>query len=71
MIKKTSLNQSCGRDSEFIIGAFLKSFSIHKSSIGLFYICHLNTIGDHWDKYKRRSLINVNAVCVIISLCYN
>ena len=27
MIKKTSSNQSCGRDSEYITGAFLKSFS--------------------------------------------
>ena len=31
MIKKTSSNQPCGRDSEYtgIIGAFLKSFSIY------------------------------------------
>ena len=28
MIKKTSSNQPCGRDCEYIIGAFLKSFSI-------------------------------------------
>ena len=28
MIKKTSSNQPCGRDSEYITGAFLKSFSI-------------------------------------------
>ena len=28
MIKKTSSNQPCGRDSEYIIAAFLKSFSI-------------------------------------------
>ena len=28
MIKKTSSNQPCGRDSEYIIGVFLKSFSI-------------------------------------------
>ena len=27
-MKKTSSNQPCGRDSEYIIGAFLKSFSI-------------------------------------------
>ena len=30
MIKKTSSNQPCERDSEYIIGAFLKSFSIYK-----------------------------------------
>ena len=29
MIKKTSSNQPCGRDSEYIIGVFLKSFSIY------------------------------------------
>ena len=34
MIKKTSSNQSCGRDSEYVTGAFLKSFSIHLA-IGL------------------------------------
>ena len=28
MLKKTSSNQPCGRDSEYISGAFLKSFSI-------------------------------------------
>ena len=28
MILKATSNQSCGRDSEYIIGAFLKSFSI-------------------------------------------
>ena len=28
MIKKTSSNQPCGRYSEYITGAFLKSFSI-------------------------------------------
>ena len=28
MIKKTSLNQLCGKDVEYITGAFLKSFSI-------------------------------------------
>ena len=28
MIEKTSSNQPCGRDSEYIIGVFLKSFSI-------------------------------------------
>ena len=27
-MKKPSSNQPCGRDSEYIIGAFLKSFSI-------------------------------------------
>ena len=27
-MKKTSSNQPCGRDSEYINGAFLKSFSI-------------------------------------------
>ena len=29
MIKKTFSNQPCGRDSEYINGAFLKSFSIY------------------------------------------
>ena len=29
MIKKTSSNQPCGRDSEYITGAFLKSLSIY------------------------------------------
>ena len=28
--KKTSSNQPCGRDSGYIIGAFLKSFSIER-----------------------------------------
>ena len=28
MIKKTSSNQPCGGDSEYLTGAFLKSFSI-------------------------------------------
>ena len=28
MIKKASSNPPCGRDSEYIIGSFLKSFSI-------------------------------------------
>ena len=27
--KKTSSNKPCGRDSEYIIGAYLKSFSIY------------------------------------------
>ena len=31
--KKTSSNQPCGRDSENIIGAFLKSFSIFCTQI--------------------------------------
>ena len=31
MIKKTPLNQACGKDSEYIIGGFQKSFSIDKS----------------------------------------
>ena len=29
MIKKTSSNEPCGRDSENIIGVFLKSFTIY------------------------------------------
>ena len=29
MVLKTSSNQPCGRDSEYITGAFLKSFSIY------------------------------------------
>ena len=38
ILKKTSSNHPCGRDSEYIIGAFLKSFSIEiyfKSHISL------------------------------------
>ena len=31
MIKKTSSNQPCGRDNEYMTGAFLKSFSIDKA----------------------------------------
>ena len=37
MIKKTSSNQLCGRDSEYLIGAFIKSFSILLLKL-LFYI---------------------------------
>ena len=33
MILKTSSNQPCGRDSEYITDAFLKSFSIHTISL--------------------------------------
>ena len=40
MIKKTASNQSCGRDSEYMTGAFLKSFSIHK-----FARFHVSTLG--------------------------
>ena len=40
MIKKTSSNQPCGKDSEYITGAFLKSFSI----FFLFYSPTLNII---------------------------
>ena len=32
MIRKTSSNQPCGRDSEYLTGAFLKSFSINSIS---------------------------------------
>ena len=35
MLKKTSSNQPCGKDSEYIIGAFLKSFSIYDVVISL------------------------------------
>ena len=37
MIKKTSSNKPCGRGSEYIIGAFLKSFSIESNSDVLQY----------------------------------
>ena len=39
MIKKTSSNQPRGRDSEYITGAFLKSFSILTTS-GLSILLH-------------------------------
>ena len=38
MIKKTSPNQPCGRDSEYIIGAFLKSFCIFKHTYAATHI---------------------------------
>ena len=37
MIKKTSSKQPYGRDSEYITGAFLKSFSIHGHCLGVLF----------------------------------
>ena len=47
MIKKTSSNQPCGRDSEYITGAFLKSFSI-------FYTTHIGVALAHHEVFRAK-----------------
>ena len=42
--KKTSSNQPCGRDSETIIGAFLKSFNIIENPCCIQSHAHLQTL---------------------------
>ena len=42
MIKKTSSNQPCGRDFEYIIAVILKSFSIYNVTISLLMVTQVN-----------------------------
>ena len=59
MIKKTSSNQPCGRDSEYITGAFLKSFSI---IYVIKNVIHDFSIEEHVHTYQKIEFLTARSI---------